>query len=92
MSIKNKVAAFFSLCFVVLVAFITGIIVYERRSSSRFKNTPLKISERDLKSEWGEPKRISQNGETKVSFYNSLFTYYAFSIDENNKVIRKYQD
>lgn len=92
MNVKNKVATFFSLCFVVLVAFIIGIIIYERRYSSRFKNTPLKISERNLKSEWGEPKRINQNGETKVLFYNSLFTYYAFSIDENNRIIRKYQD
>lgn len=92
MSIKNKVAAFFSLCFVILAAFIIGIIVYERRYSSRFKNTSLKISERNLKSEWGETKRIKQKGETKVLFYNTLFTYYAFSIDENNRVIRKYQD
>lgn len=92
MSVKNKVAAFFSLCFVVLVAFIIGIIVYERRYSSRFENTPLKISMKNLKSEWGEPNRINQNDETKVLFYNTLFTYYAFSIDENNRVIRKYQD
>jgi hypothetical protein len=92
MSVKNKVAAFFSLCFVVIVGFIIGMIVYERRYSSKFKNTPLKISMKNLKSEWGEPKRINQNGETKVLFYNSLFTYYAFSIDENNKIIRKYQD
>lgn len=92
MSVKNKVAAFFSLCFVVLVAFIIGIIIYERRYSSRFKNTPLKISERNLKSEWGEPTKMQENNEVKVLFYNSLFTYYAFSIDENNKIIRKYQD
>ena len=92
MSIKNKVAAFFSLCFVVLVAFIIGIAIYERRYSSRFENTPLKISMKNLKSEWGESKRIKQNGETKVLFYNTLFTYYAFSIDENNRVILKYQD
>lgn len=90
MSVKNKVAAFFSLCFVVLVAFIIGIIIYERRYSSRFKNTPLKISERNLKSEWGEPTKMQENNEVKVLFYNSLFTYYAFSIDENNKIIRKY--
>lgn len=92
MSIKNKVAAFFSLCFVILVAFIIGIAIYERRYSSRFENTPLKISMKNLKNEWGEPTKMQENNGVKVLFYNSLFTYYAFSIDENNKIICKYQD
>lgn len=92
MSIADKVAAFFSLCFVVFTAFIIGIFVYEKRCSSRFKNTPLKISERNLKSEWGEPTKTQGNAQSKVLFYHTIFTYYAFSIDSERKVIQKYQD
>lgn len=79
----------------ILIFSVVGIILCEKKYSSKYQNTSLKIPENEFEKSWGKPTRImvDKNGScTKVLFYDTFLTYYAFNFDKDKLLTAKYQD